>query len=106
MNSKETIMVVIDVLDRSPHLGHIVGIRGHDLTDVVLVNLLESFKLRIVFHLSLLLLDSDEVIDALGLASKASRNQIFDINDTFTKLFWVIFNISVNFESLENVLHL
>ena len=37
---QETIMVVIDVLDRSPHLSHVVGISCHSLADVVLIDLL------------------------------------------------------------------
>ena len=99
-------MVVVDVLDRSPHLSHVVRVRCHSLADVVLIDLLLSFKLFVIFHLIFLLLDSNKVIDALSLAGKASGNQIFDIDDTFTKLIWVVFNISVDFISLENELHL
>ena len=68
--------------------------------------MLQAFQLMIVLHLLLLLLDSNQVINALRLAGQPGSDQILYINKALTKLIWIILYVLVHFEGFKDRGHL
>lgn len=106
LDREETILVHVEIFDCAPHFCRLIRFLGHDWRQVLFIDLIKPFELHIFLLLNLFLLNSNQVINALGLLCQPGGYEILYVHKTLIHLIWVVLYVLVNLIAFKEEAHL